>query len=90
MTVKGPTVSEKKSVTKSRFEFLSVLFHKVLVPERWTKQMKTNLDGQLMFIAVDPKEPDLKRGCRKIRALETEKALLFIYPGFRKNKFRSL
>jgi len=58
--VEGPTVSEKDSITKSGFEFSSVLFHKVLVSERCTKQMKTDSYGQLMFIAVSPKEPDLK------------------------------
>lgn len=53
-------MSEKNSVTKSRFEFLSVVFHKLLVSDRCPKQVKMDLDGQLMFIAVSPKEPDLK------------------------------
>lgn len=53
-------MSEKTSVTKSRIEFLSVVFHKLLVSDRCTKLVKMDLDGQLMIIAVSPKEPDLK------------------------------
>lgn len=37
-----------------------MLFYEELVPGRCAKQLGTDLDGKLMFIAVDPKEPDLK------------------------------
>lgn len=37
-----------------------MLFYEELVLGRCAKQMETDLGGQLTFIAVDPKEPDLK------------------------------
>lgn len=54
MTVEGSTVPEKNS-NKSRFEFLSVLFCKVVVLKRCARQKEMDLGGQLVFMAVSPK-----------------------------------